>query len=751
MLGLSLSLGLGARSGGPVPVQKTTFLSAGATTWTVPADYVSLVSIKAIGEGGHGISTLTANGGGGAGGGGGAYAEITTLTASAGDVLPVQIGGGGEGLDTWLKDRTGAIAVKAACGRTPVSAFAPGAAGLAANSIGSVKNNGGAGGAGLSSTGSRGGAGGGGAGGSSGAGVAGTNAAANSSGQAGGASGGGTAGGALAGAGAVGNVGANGSDLATGFGTGGGGSGGGSSKIGGDGGKFGAGGGGGGTNTTTGADGGRGMPGLIQITYMGTASDSPAPYDIILLAGQSNMSGRGGTTLDSYDGIAQFMNFSGSGGLAGRNTMPAGYSAGQFRTILTNTTYLMHPEGGPASGSQGYGPGMDFARTWQLATGRRVLLVPCAYGSTALASGGAWASGGARRADAIATTNLALAAAQAIHPDSKVAAIFMSLGETDAVNLVSRSTFVAGAQDLIAALRAGITGAANVPVVWSAMVPEAITKGTNLPQYPDIDKAQSSLPFKISNLTWIQGPSGFDNGDNLHYSTFGQKEIGPKAALALMRQLSPFVGTAKSEVVYAFSRTDLGAAPMGLTSIGVNATAIVANAAQTGMAGRYLTSGGTLGTDDCMEAVLEAFDAQGPQVVEWVDGYASATPGRGGAKLRTQSGACVVGTTQFGKQGYYFEIDRIGGTVSIYRNDAAARTLLAGPVALTMVQGRTFRASAIGSVLTLSYSDDGGTNWTQIATATDSTWSSGQATIGAYSGSVVGATFYDTIKLRSAV
>ena len=72
---------------------KVVFITGPATTFTIPSDFGSLVSIEAIGGGGGGSKSSS---GGGSGGGG--YAKVTsiltdTLTPSA--VIPVQIGAGG--------------------------------------------------------------------------------------------------------------------------------------------------------------------------------------------------------------------------------------------------------------------------------------------------------------------------------------------------------------------------------------------------------------------------------------------------------------------------------------------------------------------------------------------------------------------------------------------------------------------------------------------------------------------------------
>jgi hypothetical protein len=159
------------------PTQKTFAIGTVTTnntlagSFTVPADFVSLVSIEAIGSGTLGNSSAATGGGGG---GGGAYAyspvsSITGVTITAGStIVYYSVSGFNYGGDTWISIGTNStpsstIGVMAKTGSAP-STSTGGAGGSGASSVGTIKNSGGTGGAG--STGSRrNGGGGGGAGG----------------------------------------------------------------------------------------------------------------------------------------------------------------------------------------------------------------------------------------------------------------------------------------------------------------------------------------------------------------------------------------------------------------------------------------------------------------------------------------------------------------------------------------------------------------------------------------------------------
>jgi hypothetical protein len=131
---------------------KVVFITATTGSWTVPADFGSLVSIEAIGGGGNGGGSLF-NGGGGGGGGGGAYAAITSLSGlSANGTVYVRATTG----DTWFNKTSNAAPTSTsngvlAKGGTNGSIITAGTGGSSANSVGSTKYAGGNGGAGTGS------------------------------------------------------------------------------------------------------------------------------------------------------------------------------------------------------------------------------------------------------------------------------------------------------------------------------------------------------------------------------------------------------------------------------------------------------------------------------------------------------------------------------------------------------------------------------------------------------------------------
>lgn len=155
----------------------TVVILTSGTTWTVPADFATLVSVECLagaGGGDPGTGTFA-----GRGGGGSPYAKITStstpLTPGV-TVINIGIGAGGasgaDGTDTWwnASSLANAVTLGSAVACAAQHGGHVGVAGLAANSVGTTKFDGGTGAAGGAS------ANGGGSGGSAGPNGAGGNA-----------------------------------------------------------------------------------------------------------------------------------------------------------------------------------------------------------------------------------------------------------------------------------------------------------------------------------------------------------------------------------------------------------------------------------------------------------------------------------------------------------------------------------------------------------------------------------------------
>jgi len=259
--GVSMMTG---QMGQVVLTQKTVFITTlGTSTYTIPADFYSLVSIECLGSGGDGASGngITA----GRGGKGGCYVKTTDLSGlSAGGSLFCKVGIPSNAF-TWV-NKTSSVKPASTADGIAAEGDANGTTSCVPTSSGgafTVFAGGGDGGSGAAVA-----PGGGGAAGPNGAGSSG---AAGGSGGAGGAGNAGAAGGGAGGtSGSAGSAGTYWTATAGGTaGPGGGGSGGPASTVGGAGGNYGAGGGGG--SATGSKAGGAGSPGLIVFTYMASS------------------------------------------------------------------------------------------------------------------------------------------------------------------------------------------------------------------------------------------------------------------------------------------------------------------------------------------------------------------------------------------------------------------------------------------------------------------------------------------------
>lgn len=749
---LALSLGTAyMASSTPTPtVQQVVVLGPGSTEWTVPAGTTSIDQVDALGEGGNGYSSSgTNNISTGGGGGAGAFASIATFANwSPGDILELQVGTGGTEKATFLKDNTGTVVAEADYGRNARGATG-GDGGLASNSTGTTTNNGGSGGDGIVGGGTRGGAGGGGAASATGAGTDGGTVTGSGAGKTGGDSGSGLSG-SVAGTGAQdGTDGADGTEVfnVTGrvMGSGSGAAGATSQRPGGNSGQLGAGGGGGGkTNSSGEKPGGAGGGGYLAITYTAPAAATKA-YSCVGLIGQSEIAnGRAedGTPVN-HPLVDHYVNW------AGPSDLYPNAVAGDYQTIITDSTYLAHPEAYPgAAGDFGWtNPGLA---TLAEIGSTPILGIPCGEGGTTLVNGTApWAVGNTLYNAAVAAHNDAVPKAKTARSGSTLDYIVVQLGETDAGNSVTGAAFQTAWLSLLDDFRTDVIDASDsTAYIVGGMVPELITLPANGTSGYEIDIVHRRSVFLRPNCIYVPSPLLSDKGDNTHLRARGATIKGRQR---LAREIAMWKQGIK-RLLYDFADDEFGETrPLGTSDVGNTVTPDVSEIASVAMAGatsKYLTASGTISATDFMQVILEGYDASiTDQAVTWNDCFNSA--GLQGITVRSQTGQCVVSGTAYGKQGYQLLIDQSGSWV-LYRLDATSRTSLASG-SLAAVAGRKFRVSAIGTTIAAAYSDDGGATWTALGSATDSTYSSGQAAAGQFNGTTAGSSAFDNIELRDAI
>ena len=233
-------------------------------------------------------------------------------------------------------------------------------------------------------------------------------------------------------------------------------------------------------------------------------------YDIVLLAGQSNMSGRGTPFSRELDPLDPRIDQWGTHGRLG---------------IKPATEPLdMHDV------PSGIGPGLQFARWYAAARPapqRKVLLVPTAHGGTPLSSddsplGWRWGVPGNLAENAVTQTLAAKRSADAVPgTTNRIVAILWLQGETDGDRLTPSETYRADLDALIAGLRRALD-APEAPFIVGTMAPEYLSTGTRA----HIDVVHRDTPNRVARTDVAVAPIGMTHDDGNHFNAAGARFIG---------------------------------------------------------------------------------------------------------------------------------------------------------------------------------------------------------------------------------
>lgn len=239
------------------------------------------------------------------------------------------------------------------------------------------------------------------------------------------------------------------------------------------------------------------------------AQQGAAGYDVVLLIGQSNMSGYGGYIVPGFDTtdprIQQF-----TGG----------------NTIELAVDPLKHPDAPFNVGR--IGPGMSFARAYlkDIAADRKILLVPAAFAGTGF-SDARWNPGNDLFETAVANTIAALSSA----PGNCMAAVLWSQGESD-VGRMSSTAYRSALDQMIATLRSRLGSPEGVPFLLGQFSPDWTGPTPTADQQAILDVINGTpqrLPFTAvvsttglnSNVT--QGLNGAIHLDAASQRIYGQR------------------------------------------------------------------------------------------------------------------------------------------------------------------------------------------------------------------------------------
>lgn len=195
-------------------------------------------------------------------------------------------------------------------------------------------------------------------------------------------------------------------------------------------------------------------------------------------------------------------------------------------TVILGADPLMHET--PA---RRVGFGVTFGKALTGATGRAVLLVPCARGDTSFhpKNGYTWDI-----ADAATRRNLyreavrSIDAALAHHPGSTVAAVLWHQGESD-VPLMSGPAYQRKLDALFADLRSRY--GPETPIILGGMVPEEMEFSGK--DYAAINAVHEDTPNRIPRTAFVPGNrDSFNSAVDRHYNAAGIRALGRDMWLA---------------------------------------------------------------------------------------------------------------------------------------------------------------------------------------------------------------------------
>jgi hypothetical protein len=224
---------------------------------------------------------------------------------------------------------------------------------------------------------------------------------------------------------------------------------------------------------------------------------------IFLLAGQSNMAGRG--VIEAQD----------------RVPVPGVFSLNREMKWVpaVDPLHFENPK------IDGVGLGRSFARVLLYEhPSYEIGLIPAAVGATNLDQ---WKRGGALYADAVRRTREAL-------KSGTLRGILWHQGEGDALTAKDASSYIERWSAFIRDLRADL-GAPELPVVVGELCESLYHRPGGRSRFARVVNEQLALlPFNVAHCAFVSSAGLRDKGDSVHFDSPSQRELGRRYAYAFL-------------------------------------------------------------------------------------------------------------------------------------------------------------------------------------------------------------------------
>lgn len=282
---------------------------------------------------------------------------------------------------------------------------------------------------------------------------------------------------------------------------------------------------------------------LLLSSLSASAGADPAPRDIFLLVGQSNMAGRG--AIEEEDKIPH------------------------ARIFVLNQEKTWGPAVDPLHFDKpalvGVGLGSAFARAIADAEPSALIgLVPAAFGGTSLDQ---WAPGGQLYTNAVERARMALATG------ARLRAILWHQGESDST-AEKAATYAARFDRMITRLRSDLSSP-DVPVIVGELLHRRTASAVMNP-------VLRNLPNSITRCLCVSASGLSDKGDKTHFDSASLRELGRRYARSFLSlpaaHAAPGKSVQRNDSAGAPTTADVAVASLSWTGPGaVRATMMPAN------------------------------------------------------------------------------------------------------------------------------------------------------------------------------